>query len=315
MARGAKELRVAHSMCGQLDVVSADGVLAALAARQEGAVARAQLLAAGVTDRQITWRVRAGRLVRIHRGVYAAGHARLRPAGFAWAAVLYAGEGALLSHRSAGAAWGLGGPAGRHEILAPGRRVADTAGVRVRSTTTLAPCDRAERDGLPVTSVARTLADLAAVEPAHRLRRALAEADRRHLLHVPALHEVLDRLGPRAPGRGRLLGLLDEARAHGVQHTRSELEDRFLELVLAAGLPRPATNAAVLGLEVDCWWPRARLAVELDGRAHHARVAAFAADRARDRRLAVAGIRVLRYAWEDVVARADRTRAELSALL
>jgi len=163
--------------------------------------------------------------------------------------------------------------------------------------------------------VARTLADLAAVEPAHRLRRALAEADRAHLLHVPDLHDVLFRLGPRAPGRRALLLLLEEARVHGIHHTRSELEDRFLGLVLAAGLPRPATNATVLGLEVDCWWPHARVAVELDSRTHHARVAAFATDRARDRRLTLAGIRVLRYAWEDVERRPGRTRAELSALL
>ncbi len=166
-----------------------------------------------------------------------------------------------------------------------------------------------------MTSVARTLADLAAVEPLHRLRRALAEADRLHLLDVPALHDVLDRLGPRAPGRGRLLGLLDEARAHGIRLTRSELEDRFLDLVLAAGLPRPATNAIVLGLEVDCWWAHARVVVELDGRTHHACAAAFAADRTRDRRLTLAGIRVVRYAWEDVTHSAARTRAELSALL
>jgi hypothetical protein len=102
--------------------------------------------------------------------------------------------------------------------------VADTAGVRVRSTSILPPGDRADRDGLRVTSVARTLADLAAVEPPHRLR-----------------------------------------------------------------LPHPRTNATVLGLEVDCWWPRARVVVELDGRTHHARVAALTDDRARDRRLVLAG--------------------------
>jgi len=302
-------------MGGQVDVVSADAVIAALAGRQEGAVARAQLLAAGVTDRQITRRLAAARLVRIHRGVYAAGHARLRPTGFAWAAVLYAGAGALLADRSAGAAWGLGPAAARHEVLAPGRRVADVPGIRVRSSSILPPEDRAEREGLPVTSVARTLADLAAVEPVHRLRRAVAEADRRMLLHVPDLHDVLVRLGPRARGRRVLLDLLEETRVHGIHRTRSELEDRFLALVLAADLPRPATNATVLGLEVDCWWPGARVAVELDGRDHHARVAAFAADRARDRRLTLAGIRVLRYAWEDVERHPGRTRAELSALL
>jgi Protein of unknown function (DUF559) len=153
------------------------------------------------------------------------------------------------------------------------------------------PDDRAERDGIPVTSVARTLFDLVEVVDARRLERAFENADRLRLLDLTAVEQIVRR----NPGRRALrplLALLPSLRP--APETRSELERFFLDVCSDAGLPTPVMNATVEGFEVDAHWPGQRLIVELDGYEFHRTRAAFERDRARDAVLQAGGHRVVR---------------------
>jgi hypothetical protein len=266
--------------------------LAGLATRQHGVVARRQLLALGFGDEAIKVRLDAGRIAALHREVYAVGHRRIGRRGVWWAAVLAYGDGALLSHRSAAALWGLArdrtpidvtAPAGRQ---GPGRR----DGIWIHRGR-LWPEDRTTGDGIPVTTVARTLFDLAEFVDFQRLRHAWEEADRLNLLQLLAVEEVCER------GYGRralrpIRRLLADARP--TARKRSPLEERFADFCHTHRLPPPATNVLVLGHEVDALWPPARLIVELDSWGFHRHRAAFERDRARDTRLLLAGYRTIR---------------------
>jgi predicted transcriptional regulator of viral defense system len=137
-----------------------DRLIAALAERQHGVVATWQLVALGLTHDGIGYRAQTGRLHRIHQGVYAVGHRKLTPNGHRMAAVLAYGPDAVLSHRSAAALWGFGHPSYRIDVTTPHRRSGRKA-IRAH-TSALHPEDRTTRDGIPVTSVARTILDLAA---------------------------------------------------------------------------------------------------------------------------------------------------------
>lgn len=164
----------------------------------------------------------------------------------------------------------------------------------------LHPADRILRDGIPVTSVARTLLDLAEVVPFRQLERAFEEAERLRVLDLPAI----DQLCARSRGRRGLrpLGCLIAAAQPSVPATRSELERRFLCLCREAGLPTPSVNVLVAGLEVDAVWQSQRLVVELDGHAFHRSRAAFERDRIRDAALQLAGYRVLRLTYRRLEA-------------
>lgn len=157
---GPDEWRVDDAYGGQL-AIRPDGVLKDLAAAQLGVVARRQLVQAGVSERALDRLLARGRLVPLHRSVYAVGHRQLRPEGYRLAAVLACGDGAVLSHRRAAAAWGLLGDSRyRHDVTVPAEKASGRAlpGLVVHRAQ-LAGGDRAERDGVPVTSVARTLVD------------------------------------------------------------------------------------------------------------------------------------------------------------
>jgi very-short-patch-repair endonuclease len=266
--------------------------LAELATQQHGVAARRQLLALGFGDEAIKLRLEAGRLSALHEEVYAVGHRRVSQRGYWWAGVLAYGDGALLSHRSAAALWGFGRQRRVVEVTASrGRQGIDRrTGIWIHRCR-LYPEDRVVRDGIPVTTVARTLFDLAEVDDEGRLRRAWEEADRLHLLRLRAVEEVCER------GYGRralrpIRRLLAEASAPG--RTRSPLEDRFHRFCEEHRLPAPATNVTVLDHEVDALWPQARLVVELDSWEFHRHRAAFERDRARDPDLLLAGYRTIR---------------------
>ncbi len=280
-------------------------MLSELAARQHGVVARRQLLARGLTRTMIRDRMRSGRLLRLHPGVYAVGHDRLRLEGRWLAAVLAVGPGAVLSHRDAAALHGLRRPGdhARWEVTTTGR-ASSTGAIRVVRTTALDPADAATVDGIPATSVARTLVDLAGDVPADQLRKALNEAEHRRLFDLTAIEDALARTR-RRNGRGheRMRAALAELREHGVSLTRSELEERFLALLDARKLPRPRSNCGVEGMEVDFVWPRERLAVETDGWAAHRTRRAFQRDRTKANDLTAAGWTVLRFTHADVVRR------------
>ncbi|MFL5818945.1 MAG: type IV toxin-antitoxin system AbiEi family antitoxin domain-containing protein [Conexibacter sp.] len=279
-----------------------DRALARLAAKQHGVVARRQLSTVGLSDTMVRDRVARAQLLRLHRGVYAVGHDRLRREGRWLAAVLAVGDGAALSHRDAAALHGLS-PLGDHarwEVTTTGR-ASSTRAIRVFRTTALDVDDVTSIDGIAVTSVARTLADLAGTVPRARLRKALNEAERQRSFDLRAIEGALERTRTRnGGGHAALRRALEELRAIGADVTRLELEDRFLALLDAERLPRPQTNYGIEGMEVDACWPRQRLVVELDGWGAHATRRAFQEDRERGNALELAGWRVLRFTWADV---------------
>jgi very-short-patch-repair endonuclease len=242
-------------------VEAADERIARIAARQHGVVTVAQLHAAGLDGSAIRRRVRAGRLHRVFRGVYAVGHTALGNEGRWMAAVLACGHGTALSHRSAAELLRLldpaGGPIHITVPVAGGRR--RRPGIRIHRIPSLPAAATTRRDGIAVTSPARTLVDLRSTVSRDEFRRAVRQAEfRRYSIDAHLLN----------PDR-----------------TASELERPFLRLVRRHRLPDPEVNAQVGGLEVDFLWREQRLIVETDGYRYHRGSAAFEADRERDNRL------------------------------
>jgi very-short-patch-repair endonuclease len=290
--------------------------LAELAARQHGVVTAGQLRALGLGARGVSHRVARGRLHRVHRGVYAVGHPLLTPDGRRMAAVLACGEGAVLSHRSAAAAWGVR-PTDRadHEVSTMRRGPGSRPGIDVHRVRVLAPADTAVVRGVPITSVARTLVDLAGVLAPHALDRAVHQAEVLRLLDARAVHDAMDRV-PKRRGIATLRAALARPSA-GV--TRSRLEERFLALRDRAGLPRPRLNAHLpLGdrlVEVDALWRRERVVVELDGAAVHRTARAFEEDRRRDAALAALDHLVVRLTWRRLGAEPNAVLRELRTIL
>jgi hypothetical protein len=190
------------------------------------------------------------------------------------------------------------------------------AGVRLHRTRRLPPGDVTALDGMPITTVARTVADLADVVSHTTLARALHEAEVLRVLDVSVIADVLTRL-PGRRGTAVLRRLLDETVP--VAHTRSQLEECFLALVDRAGLPRPKTNvhldAGDRFAEVDALWPEHRVIVELDGEHVHRTSKAFHADRARDAALAARGYVVVRLTWRRLMREPDAVADELRQVL
>ena len=266
-----------------------ESAIAALAESQHGVVAIWQLLELGLGPDAIQYRVSIGRLHRVHQGVYAVGHRKLSRQGHRMAAVLAYGPDAVLSHRSAAAHWGIGSASYKFDVTTPqSKRSRKT--IRAH-TARLHPEERTTHDGIPITSVARTVLDLAAQLSKESLTRLVEEADRKERFDLRALDRAMARR-PRAPGTVRLRAVL--AAYRGTPDTRSKLERDFRALVQRAGLPEPQFNVVVAGLTVDVWWPQWRLVVELDGEPYHDNPSAFETDRIRDATLQKHDIRVLR---------------------
>ncbi len=289
-----------------------DRRIAALAAGQHGLVTRAQLLGLGVSPSAVTRRLSGGRLHAVHRGVYAVGHPLLTRRATELAAVLACGPRAVLSHGAAGALWGLVAWNGARHVTAPRSR-GPVPGVSVHRTRGLLPAETTVCEGVPCTTWARTLLDLAGDLPVHRLARALEAAALAGMYDQAELTSVLDRAAGRR-GAGRLREAL--ARGHHLtpSGTRSVLEEAFLALIRCAPrpLPAPRTNAwpALLGdptFEVDVLWKDERVVVELDGRRYHELEGARQRDRARDAALVRNGYTVIRLTWADVTQRPGRT--------
>ena len=270
-----------------------------------------QLIEIGLSRRAIARRVQAGRLHRVHRGVYAVGHPRLTLRGVWMAATLACGPGAVLSHVSAAVLWGLLDDNRSRTDVTAGRERHQRRGLVVHRARHLLDEDRATRDGIPVTSVARTLLDVAQTAP-RRLERAFEAAERARLLDMRAMESVLARShGHR--GLKRLAPLVAQQRGPAPE-IRSHFERRFLRAIERQGLPRPLVNATVEGLEVDLCWPEHRLIVELDSAMYHHTRAAFERDRRRDAKLLVAGYRVVRVTDERFDEDRESVMRELAAL-
>src|SRR3954447_19053427 len=276
-----------------------DAMLAALAGRQHGVVGRAQLLAAGVEPTAIKRRVQAGRLHLLYRGVYAVGHPALTQNGCWMAAAL--ATGGVLSHRSAGALWCIRRWQGRIDVTTRWARRAQSGLLLHRAA--LAPDEITVRDGIPVTTPARTLLDLAGVLQRHQLQQAINEAE---ILRLPGPHHLASRY-PTKRGTRALRALAPPA------HTKRDLEARFHTFLNDRRFPRPQTNVLIEGKEIDAAWPGLRLIVELDSWEYHRTRRAFEDDRRRDRLLAAAGWRVVRITWRDL-DRPDALEQELREL-
>jgi very-short-patch-repair endonuclease len=284
-----------------------DPLILALAARQHGAVAARQLWAAGVSRAEVRQRVSTGWLVRRYRGVYLVGPLRT-PLTEPMAAVLALPTGALLSHDPAAVLWALR-PATREpmHVTVTARDARGPAGITVHSVKSLHPTDRTTRDGIPVTSPARTLLDLATQVSAKHLSRATDEARVHHLVTDHSLNEQFQRY-PHHRGTAALRNAIQTEPAL----TRSEAERRFLELTRAARLPAPETNARLGQYEVDFLWREQNLVVEVDGYAFHSSRSSFEQDRRRDAELATKGIRVMRCTWRQIQDERDALVATLA---
>jgi very-short-patch-repair endonuclease len=270
--------------------------IASLAARQHGMVSTGQLRAAGLGRGAIASGVRRGWLHPYMRGVYAVGHERVTYQGRLWAAVLV--TGGVLSHRSAAAAWDLMPPGGPVDVTVSSA-AHSRGGICVHRTTTLSLDDVVrDRDGLPRTSVARTLTDLADVLDGRQMKRVIERADVRRILDVKDL-----------PGRRKITTKPEP------EFTRSDLERHMRALVKRHGLPAPSVNASVLGNEVDFFWSDQRLVAETDGAETHLTRAAFENDRRRDAELLAAGYRVVRFTYRQVSDEPRYVANTLKALL
>jgi hypothetical protein len=271
-----------------------DAELARLAGRQHGVVATRQLSALGLARGGVAARARAGRLHRVHRGVYAVGHTVLTVNGRRMAAVLAAGPGAVLSHASAAALWDIRPTSATRidiSVRSAGGR-AKRPGLRIHRTPTLQTDEITAHQGIRVTSPARTLLDLASSLPRRALERALDEAEIRDLYDRRALEAVA--LAHAGEHGARALA---EALAQDGDPvlTDSELEEIMLGLCDEQQLERPTPRAWVAGLRVDFLFAASRLVVETDGYRYHRTRRAFERDRERDAILARAGYRTLRF--------------------
>lgn len=291
---------------------SDDTGLAALAARQHGVVGIEQLRALGYSRNMILRCVQKGWLHHLHRGVYAVGHTRLTARGRWLAAVLACGPDALLSHRAAAALWDVRPmPSGAIDVLATSRH--NLPGIRCHFTRAIHPDDRAEIDGIPVTSLARVFLDLAPRLSHQRLRSTLEAAQHREILDLRRLTALLRRSNGRR-GATRLRAALAELHDHA-PWTQSEPEILLLEAVRAAGLPEPGVNVMVEGELVDFHWPGHRLVVEVDGYRFHNTKRSFEDNRRRDTKLQVAGLRVIRPTRDRVVYETSAVTRDIAALL
>jgi hypothetical protein len=264
------------------------------------------MLSAGITLAEIRHRLSLGALLREHRGIYRVGHRAPSVEARYLAAVWASGDKAVLSGRAAAYLWGiLKGAAPPPEVTAPGEhRLEGVITHRARSI------ERTTHRGIPITTVPRTLVDLAAHLPLDALARACHEAGVKHHT-TPAQVEAVLSKRPRVKGAKRLRAVT----RGDVQVTLSELERRFQKRLEEAGLPLPQTNKRAHGRRVDCRWPDHRLTVELDSYRYHRSRHAWEQDRRREREARARGDEFRRYTHGDVVESPRLMLAELCALL
>jgi very-short-patch-repair endonuclease len=299
---------------GRWEVVErGDEGLATLAGAQRGVAHRAQILSVGIGAGSIRHRVSRGSLHPVLPSVFAVGHPVLEPLGFETAALLYAGDDAVLSHASAAWLWGLcGGSPDRVSVTVARRKVRHRPGVRLHQVASLDGRDARLQHGLPVTAPARALIDFAADQSDGVVAAALNEARVLKLVTDADLRAALDRCQGRT-GTARVNALL--AAERGPALTRSEAERVLKQLLEAGQLPLPQFNVWVHGKLVDALWPAERLIVETDGYRFHGHRAAFENDRLRDQRLAAEGYLVMRITWRQLTGEPMAVLARLAQAL
>ena len=288
-----------------------DRRIAELAARQHNVIDNGDLRGLGVGRSAVRRRVADLRLRRLHRGVYAVG--RVDQNGRRLAAVRAIGPDAVLSHRDAAALHALRHCDRRAVEVTTARHLRSRPGVLIHQTRALHPNDRTSAAGIPVTSIPRTLLDLADVLDRSQLRRAYEAAERLRVLDIRAVEELLTRSNGRY-GVSALRALLGHDPAPAAE-AKSELEARFMDLVRDHDLPVPQLNVLVEGHLVDAYWPGVRLVVELQGFRYHSHRAAFERDHAKLARLKLAGYETLALTWRQVTMEEAGTAELVRTLL
>lgn len=287
---------------------SIDKRIAALAGRQRGYVKRRQLLALGLGEKAINYRVRVGRLIPVYPGVYAVGHIPTLPPDRAFGALLACGERAVLSHSSALTLYGVDRmwdlP---FEVTTPSKR--RTGRIRLHRSQ-LTPCDITTKDGIRVTSPARTALDNAPRLTDKQLKRAFNILRLEHGLSTDDIKDVLRRFS-RHYGAGRLAPLA------GITHrpTRSRPELKFYDFCRRYGFPEPILNHDINGIEVNAYFPEHRLIVEVDGYDVHAGPVSFETDRDRDATMLALGLPTIRITEERMDNEPEREADRLHAIL
>jgi very-short-patch-repair endonuclease len=305
------DCRVRQSRADKLDTRS-DRRVAELAADAWGVLSLDELRACGLTRDGVMVRVRNGWLHRLHRGVYAVGHPNVPLKGLFLAAIKACGPTAVLSHFSAAVLYALLRWDDRYpEVTVPGTTTKAHRGICVHRSSMLDSRDITRHYGIPVTTPARTLIDVAASLEYPALRRTVRQAQNR-LTNVPQILNALDRLGPRR-GTANLTKIL----ATGPAPTRSELEDTVLDLMLAGGFQHPDVNRplTINGRRVipDFRWPTQRLVIEADGAEWHDNPIAREDDAERQAILEAHGERVIRVTWQQAITRRAETLERIRA--
>ena len=307
MTHGTSPVALSRGIRGfQRPLYEVERSIAAVADAQLGLITLTQLFALDLTQDAVDRRVVAGKLTRVYRGVFAVGRIRLETRARWKAATLALGHGsALLSHLCAGGLWEIWPkPQGQPHVVLPGngrhhRNATQGDGIVVHRMRSMAPSDGNRVAGIPVTSLELTCLHLASVLSRHSFERTALKAVRRPEFKI----EEAVALASRSRGR---LGIREfravvERDLTAELHSLSELETRFVLVLRRHGLPLPEINRDVEALIVDAVWHSARAIVELDGFAFHRLPRDLRNDNARTRRLVLAGYRVIRFVWEDVV--------------
>lgn len=270
-------------------------------------VARWQLLELGFSERAIDHRVARRRLRPVYRGVYVVGRPELTQEGRWMAAVLSCGRSAALSHHTGAALWQILSPSTRLDVTAPIDR--RRPGIIVHRRV-LASHETTTQRRIPVTTVVRTLIDIAPALTRDELERAVNEADKLGLIDPETLRDALECM-PRRPGTPKLRDTLDR---HTYVMTDTELERRFVPIARRAGLPLPTTQVYVNGYLVDFYWPDLGLVVETDGLRYHRTPAQQAKDRRRDQAHMAAGLVPLRFTRAQVRFEPDHVEEVVRAV-
>jgi very-short-patch-repair endonuclease len=294
-----------------------DHWLADLAERQHGVVSRRQLIEAGWSTGAIEKRIRAGRMHPMQAGVYLVGHRLIQQQGRWMVAVLASGPDAVLSHYSAAALWRLR-PTSRTtiDVTVPH---ATRSSKRIRRHVSQVPPDEVtSKDGIPVTTVPRTILDLAAIEPHHEVKRLLREMEFKELWDRLSLWDLVERY-PGRRGIRKVRAALEGLKDEPVGEQKNPLEERFAPFCRKHRLPMPRFNVPIQAggknYEADCHWPGTSQIVELDGWQAHGTKSAFREDKARDRRLAAAGYTVTHLTWNQLDDEAEAIASDLRVLL
>jgi very-short-patch-repair endonuclease len=295
-----------------------DHRIAAFAIDNHAVASHAELLELGLGARAIEYRLAIGRLHRLYKAVYAIGHPLLTREGRWRAAVLASGKAAALSHWDAATHWGLMPLRGRLiHVSKPSTsgRLPDLTRIKLHRIGTLRAWECTISDGIPTTTVARTLLDLSPLLGTRAMEDTIAHANRLGLFDLLAVRRCLDE-HPRQHGAPALRRVLDALAGTDAADLRSMLEVLLLQLCDDHHLVAPATNAQVEGFTVDFYWPHKRLIIEVDGYTYHSMPSAFERDRERDQQLTLAGYTVVRFTYRQVTrqrqAVADRIRRLLT---